>query len=87
LGFSACGGPTYMFPCHFEMRNPTTADVQTETQRFLFLINLAVFLASGPPEAEHLKPFIINPINLINLINSINLINLITQSAVIRVIC
>jgi hypothetical protein len=46
-----------MFPWHYEKRNPTTADVQTETQWFLFLIGLAVFLAGGPPEAEHLTPF------------------------------
>jgi len=29
------------------MRNPTTADFETETQKFLFLIDLAVFLAGG----------------------------------------
>jgi len=29
------------------MRNPTTVDFETETQKFLFLINLDVFLAGG----------------------------------------
>jgi hypothetical protein len=32
------------------MRNPTTADFGTKAQKFLFLINLAVFLASGQAE-------------------------------------
>jgi len=46
LGFVALY-PTYMFRCYYEMRNPTTANFETETQKFRFLINPAVFLASG----------------------------------------
>jgi hypothetical protein len=58
LGFSACGGPTYMFRCYYEMRNPTTGEFQTENLKFLYSIRLAAFQAGGPPEAEHLKPYI-----------------------------
>jgi len=41
---------TYLFHCYDEMRNPTTADFETETQKLLFLINLAVFLGRGRAE-------------------------------------
>jgi hypothetical protein len=41
------------------MRNPTTTDFETETQKFLLSISPAAFQAGGPMEAEHLKPFFV----------------------------
>jgi hypothetical protein len=48
--------PTCNSRYYCQMRNPTTADVGTKDQRFLFLINLAVFGAGGFADTRNLTP-------------------------------